>query len=137
VGSIIEWAGRAEPILADPGDVGRELKLIRAAMKRLEAREAGLTEQAKSLLASGKNVAGWHIERPPTPYAWLEDVTDAELEMMSQQLFKPRERITPTQAVDRKLISKETREQFAKRGPDGFRLVEDNAKYLAKIFAKQ
>jgi hypothetical protein len=133
----IDFAGRADPMVATPEQVGRELSLVREFVKRLEARETGLAAVAESMIRTGKNVPGWALEQSAGRLAWTQplEVVEGTARMLGKSLLKPPELITPTQAKDRKLLDAKVIDQYAARPNGAFKLTPHTNKSVRSKFA--
>jgi len=133
----IDFAGRADPMVASPEQVGRELSLVREFVKRLEARETGLAAVAEAMIRSGGNVPGWALEQSVGRLAWTQpiEVVEGTARMLGKSLLRPPELITPTQAKDRKLLDAKVIDQYAARPNGAFKLTPHTSKSVRSKFA--
>lgn len=98
--ALVDMSVSGQPIDLPPDALGTELRVIREALKRLEARETGLTEQALSLARRGVNVPHWRADYSYGRQRWM--MTPAEVIALGQNfgidLAKPTS-MTPLQAI--------------------------------------
>jgi hypothetical protein len=123
------------PTELTPEGVGSELRLLKQAEKMLQARIMGLTQQAISLLESGKKVLHFNLNKKIGRENW--NVTADEIislgEMFGVDLKKPIETLTPRQArlagIDEKIIK-----EYAERLPGAIELVPEDINKIKKLF---
>jgi hypothetical protein len=77
-----DYAGETIPVELPPEALGAELKRLRSAVKRIEARMDGLTAQAVSIIDRGGRVPGWIKEYVNSHERW--SVPDQEVRVMGQ-----------------------------------------------------
>lgn len=139
--SIMAFAGAAEPMLINPSDIGRELRLIQAARQRLKARQTGLEAQAEALLRAGRSVPFFRMEPGISRLKWFENVSPAEIEELVKTLspgktaLKPPALITPTQAIKGRVLDAFVTNEYASRPPGAMKLVPDDTAKAAKVFS--
>jgi hypothetical protein len=135
--NAVDFAGRADPMLRDAADIGRELKLVKEFIKRLEARETGLTAQAEALLRAGQRVPYFALESTAGRLAWTASVDEVEMlaRMQGKSALKPPELITPKQAVDRKILPDTLVREYASRPTGAVKLVPESNKTARKFTA--
>jgi len=106
IGNAIDFAGRADPMVSTPEDVGRELKIVQEFIKRLEARETGLSALAEAMIRQGKRVPYFSFEQTIGRLAWMGDIAVVEMvaQLNGKTIMAPAKPITPTQARDRKIL---------------------------------
>lgn len=135
--SIVDFSGTAEAVDLSPAAVGQELRILKEATKRLEARYTGLYEQASNLSRSGVSIAFWHMESGRGKFDWKSDTTTDKVadmgDLLGIPLRKPAKLITPTQAIkaglDESVVT-----LYADRPPGALRLVQDDMTAFRKIF---
>jgi hypothetical protein len=98
--NAVEESSRQQPAEMDLAALAVELRIVRAAVERLAARESGLAEQAQSILRSGRTVPGWAVERGQGRKRWTKPAQSVLMlgQMAGLNLAKPAEPITPLQA---------------------------------------
>lgn len=91
---------QAQPVTLPPHAVGLELRQINDAIKRLEARQTGLEEQALGLIRGGTSVPFFTCEHSSGRETWTVPVGQvlALGDNFGLDLRKPMEPITPAQA---------------------------------------
>ena len=131
-GNAIDFAGRPDPMAGTPEDVGRELKVVQEFIKRLEARETGLAALAETMIRQGKRVPYFSFEQTAGRLAWTAE--PAVLEMIAQlsgkTIMAPIKPITPTQAIQRKILADKIVNMYASRPNGAFKLVPDSTKTI-------
>lgn len=134
--SVLDFAGTAEPQTMPNWAVGQELRMVKAAIKLLEARYTGLHEHANAA-ARTEAIPHWSIEASAGKYKWREGVSHEHVAMMGDlmgvNLRKPTQLITPTQAIQ-KGIDKTALDSYAHRPAGALRLVPDDTTRTRKIF---
>ena len=138
VGAILDWTGRADPVLKTAGDIGRELRLVEDAQQRLKARQTGLAAQAEALLRQGRAVPFYTLQEGVGRLAWTAPL--AEVEALAQRggksVLAPPAMVTPTQARDRKLLPAEILAQYSERPRTGRVMVREETLGASKVFEK-
>lgn len=125
---------QAQPVVLPPHAVGLELRQIEDAIKRLEARQTGLEEQALGIIRSGVAVPFYSATHASGRERWSVPVNEVVLlgENLGANLRKPAEAITPAQArkagIDATVI-----QAYAETPKGALRLirVDDDAANLA------
>lgn len=130
IGSAIDFTGRADPMVSTPEDVGRELTVVQEYIKRLEARETGLSALASALINQGKRVPGFHFEQSVGRLVWTMplEVVEMTAKLAGKTALKPPELITPTQAKQRKIFADTLVKEYSDRPMGAFKLVPDSTK---------
>jgi Protein of unknown function (DUF2800) len=128
--NAIDFAGRPDPMPASPEDVGRELKVVQEFIKRLEARETGLAALAETMIRQGKRVPHFAFEQTVGRLAWTADTGVPEMlaQMAGKSIMAPAKPITPTQAIQRKILTDAIVSLYASRPNGAFKLVPDTNK---------
>jgi hypothetical protein len=133
----VDFAGRPDPMLRTPEQIGAELALVREAIKRLEARETGLSAVAESLIRGGQAVPYFHLEPTVGRLQWTvpNEVVEMSAQMVGKSVVKPMQIITPTQAKDRKILDTRVIAAYSDRPPGAMKLVRDTPKQARKFSA--
>lgn len=134
----VDFTGRPDPMVSTPEQIGRELALVQEFLKRLEARETGLSTMAENMLRAGHRVPNYSLEQSFGRLAWtapLEEI-EAVAQMAGKSLLAPPKLITPTQAKDRKLIDTRVMAAYADRPKGAFKLVRDSNTKTARKFSQ-
>lgn len=128
IGNAIDFAGRPDPMVSTPDDVGRELKVVQEFIKRLEARETGLTALAEGMLRQGKRVPHFKLEQFPGRVVWTMpiEVVEFTAQRTGKTVMAPPKPITPTQARQRKVLADALVSQYSDRPMGAFKLVPDS-----------
>jgi len=134
---IVDFAGRAEVHEMPREAVGAELRILKDALKILEARYTGLYEQASNLARGGFPIAHWGLRPGQGRWKWKDDVTPEQVaavgDLFGINLRKPEAVKTPTQCkqagVDEGVLN-----EYAHRPPGALRLVPDDTTRMRKIF---
>lgn len=99
----LDMAGETTPVELPPAALGLELDRIRTAIKRLEAREDGLQEQALAKIRQGVSVPPWTMGYVQSRERW--NVPPAEVfamgDIMGVELRAPLPPVTPAEARKR------------------------------------
>lgn len=116
--TVMTFAQYASSNDLDPGPLGVELHLIDKAMELLKGRRSGLAIQAEIYIKEGKRIPNWEMKPGRSNLAW-NDPQKAIIEgdAMGVNLRKEVVPITPTQALDRKLLDEATINELASRPP--------------------
>ena len=134
--SILDFAGTAEPQELPNWAVGQELRMLKDAIKLLEARYTGLYEHA-SAAARTEAIPHWGFEPGNGKYRWKDDTKPEHVaavgDLMGVDIRKPMQLITPTQAI-KKGIDATVISSYAHRPPGAMRLVPDDTIRTRKIF---
>lgn len=124
----IEYSSRGQAHALEGPALAYELMLLERLSKTIEARQTGLEEQAKAMLARGASIPGVMLERSVTRLKWNDDVKVDDVATLGMlagvDLIKPREPITPTQAKAKGLADGLVN-QYASRPPGAFKLKLD------------
>lgn len=107
VGAALDYVGAAMPDLATAQQIGTELVLLERAEQVIKARKAAAVERAEQLITSGEQVPGWQMA---TKYGRLNWSQPVEVVAAIVPNAVKTELITPTQAIQRKMITKEQAE---------------------------
>jgi hypothetical protein len=139
--SLVDFSGTAEIAELPNEAVGAELRILKEAIKRLEARYTGMYEQASNLGRSGHRVAFWQMQPTKGKLQWMQDTTVEGVasmgDLVNVDVRKAPALITPTQAI-KAGIDESVIMQYAHRPPGAMRLVQDDMTALRKTFgAKQ
>lgn len=123
------------PVDMPPEAMGLELRMLRAAMKRLEGRITGLEEQARIQLQQGRRVSFHALESVAGREAWTmpPDQVVALCKMLDIDVSKPGV-LTPKQARD-KGVPADLVASVSTR-PSALKLVEDDGSQARKVFGK-
>lgn len=135
--SIVDFSGTAELAPLSNEAMGQELRIIKDAIKRLEARYTGLYAQAAFLGKAGKPIPFWNMEPTKGKLGWMTNTTvetvGAMGDLLGIETRKPATLKTPTQVIaagiDEAIVL-----QYAERPRGAMRLVQDDATALRKIF---
>jgi len=124
----IEYSGKARHDNITPEGLSLELDVTERAKKLLDQRYTALVEEGLSMSKKGTIIPGWETRSVFTPLKWNADpivIGDA----MGLDLRQPAKPITPTQAIDRKLLPEATVKSLAARSQGGMKLKRvDNAR---------
>jgi hypothetical protein len=100
--ALVDMSLSGQPVDLPPLALGIELRVIRAAMKRLGARATGLEEAALVAARNGVDIPHWRAEYSKGREKWRDTTPISELvtlgEIYGVDLLKPPAAITPTQA---------------------------------------
>ena len=119
--SFIQAAELNDPTAAA---LGVELTLLDAAEKLVEARRKALAVMAESLVRSGQRVPGWEMKPGRSNLTWLDEAAAISAgDSAGVDLRKPAKPITPTQAIQRKLLAEPVVNMLASRPPAAMKLA--------------
>lgn len=136
--SLVDFSGTAEVRDMPDAAVGSELRILKEAIKRLEARYTGLYEHASNLARNKHTIAHWSMQPGQARLKWKDDVTPEKVVAMGDlfgiDLRKPLAVKTPTQCiqagVDKGIIDGD----YAHRPQGAMRLTPDDTVRTRKIF---
>lgn len=133
---VVHFSGMAEAVALTPAQMGAEYTVLCNAFKILEARKTVLGAMVEDQVRKGVRVPGWGMESKKSPRAWLvdKDVVIATGALIGVNLAKPPEPITPTQALERKILDEETLKGLASRPPDSMKLKPISTALTRRIF---
>ncbi len=136
--NLVDFAGTAEAHELPNESVGQELRILKEAIKRLEARATGLYEQASNLARGGFPVAHWGLQPGAGRLKWRDDTNVEALAAMGDlfniNIRKPTALKTPTQAIQAGFDKSMIETNYAHRPPGAMRLVPDDTTRTRKIF---
>jgi len=132
---VIESSGVSVPLDMSPAVMGMLLRQVRDGIKRLEAIETGLEQQALAAIRSGRRVTGWHAEAGAGRERWRVSYDEvlALGAAMGVEVAKPA-LITPKQAVKAGL-PREVVDCYTETPAGEVKLVADDGR-LACVFGK-
>lgn len=133
--SAIEISYLNVPDELSPNEIGNQLRLLKHAATLLDARISGLSEQALSLIKSGKRVSHFTAIASAGRERWKSSITEVLLlgQMLGFDLSKPQEAITPKQAI--KLgLSESVIKSYSETLTGALKLVESNS-VSKKVFS--
>jgi hypothetical protein len=137
VGNIVDFVGQRDLMSQSPDDVGRELRILHIAAKRLNARITGKETQALELMKQGKRVPFYKTDSTNPHVKWIKSVAEIEALGMiyGKKLIKDPEPITPRQAImlgiDAAVI-----DGYSQRPHGSTKLVPDSTENASKVFAQ-
>ena len=138
--SIVDFSMTAELLRLDPVSMGQELRILRAAMRRLEARETGLAAQVEATIRAGERVPFFSMEPKQSRQVWLDDAGIEERVNLGLSvgvdIRKPPETFTPRQAIDAG-IDERIIALYSHRPPGAMTLKEDDPKATRKALSQQ
>lgn len=119
----LEMSYAGVPLELKPEALGLELKLLREAQKRIEARVSGLEAHAEALLRKGTTIPGWALYPSYARERWREGTESQVLRIgayYNANLAKPAQPVSPAQA--RKLLPSQVVAMFAHKPSTGVKL---------------
>jgi hypothetical protein len=124
----IDFTGRPDPMVANADQVGKELVLVQEFIKRLEARETGLSAMAEGMIKAGQRVPFYSLKQSEGRLAWIVPVETVEMtaQMFGKSALQTPKLITPTQAKDRRILDTRVISEYSARPMGGFKLVRDS-----------
>ena len=116
--------------------VGHELRSVQRAIGKLEMRERGLIEQAKSLLRNGAVVPFYQLEATKSRRIWIKSVPEIAAfgTMFGVDLLKPPEVVTPTQAKALKKLDPDLIDSYSGQSNGEIKLVPIDNLLVKKAF---
>lgn len=128
----VEMSYAGVPLELDGPALGSELRLLKDAKQRLDARITGLEMQAESMIRTGQVVPGWSIEPTYARERWTnEDQLLALAPYYNVKLAKPTRAITPKQAIKAGLPA-EVVAAFSHRPSTGVKLTQIDSRSIRK-----
>lgn len=121
----VDFVDDPEPLDREPRALGEELKLLQYVKKQVEKRISGLETEVEHLTRTGK-ITGWILKRKVGSMKWLYDA-EKLISLFGVDLSKPVDTITPKQAIDRKILTKDVVEGITHRPDGGEKLVLDDS----------
>lgn len=106
--TVMAFAQQADSHDLQPGPLAVELQLIDEATKLLEGRRSALAIRAEAYIKEGKRVPNWEMKPGRSNLTWIDpQKAIIEGDAAGVNIRKPIEPITPTQAIDRNLLSED------------------------------
>lgn len=138
VANIVDYSGRPELMPLDATAMGHELRILDAALQRLEARRTGLAVAVESTMRAGARVPFYEMAPGRSPLRWKKGVTPQEVaefgDLIGMELRKPLEVMTPTQCVDAGIDEETIKGEYAERGPAALKLKATDTTAATKAF---
>lgn len=138
-GHVIDYSGKPELVPLDATAIGQELRIVDAALQRLEARREGLAVAAEATIRAGQNVPHYELGPGRSNLTWREGVTPDEIadygDLIGLQLRKPMAVFTPTQCVDAGVSETAILQDYAYRPPAGLKLKQSKPVEVRKALA--
>jgi hypothetical protein len=128
-GYALEYAGTASHSEITPEQVALELEVVGRASKMLSQRLAALEEYGLSI----GGVPGWEAHQSTGNLAWTPTDPIAIGDAMGVDLRGPVKPVTPTQAIARKILTKDTVAALASRPMGGMKLKRTDPKKVERI----
>ena len=133
---VVQFAGSAEPVALSPAQIGAELTVLAAALEILTSRHLALSVLADQTIRGGADVPGWGLKPGKSNLAWHSPADIISYgDMLGIDLRQPQAPITPTQALDRKLLDEESVKALASRPPAGMKLTAISTSLTRRIFS--
>jgi hypothetical protein len=133
--TAIETAYAGVPLELEPRALGNELRMLKDAAKKLDARITGLETQADQMLRKGSVIPGWVLAPTFARETWREG-TEAEVitlgQVMHVNVTKPLKAITPAQA--RKVLPSAIVAMYAHKPSTGVKIVPQDPYEARKAF---
>lgn len=134
--SAIERSGQVMPMELPPQAVGIELRMLKRAFKKLEARITGMEAQALGLIKSGVRVPHFMAESEPGRERWTRPPEEiAEMGKLFSVDLQKRAVVTPNQARKMGVLA-DVVDAYAERPHSAVRLKLDDGSKAAKVFGK-
>lgn len=136
---MIDFSGTPELQPLDSDAMGSELKLLDAALQRLNGRRTGLAVAVESTIRAGKRVPFYELSPGRSNLAWRDGVTPEEVAMFGElcnvNVRKPLAVFTPKQCVDAGINETAILQDYAYRPPAGLKLTPIDTTAATKAFA--
>jgi hypothetical protein len=135
--TAMDVAGGLVSLELDETALGSELRMLKRSAAVLDARIAGLEEQAMATLRDGKRVPFFYMEQAAGREVWTKPVDEVLVlgELFGKNLAKPVTPVTPNQArklgIDATVIS-----QYSDRPKGAFKLVPEDTRNARRIFGR-
>lgn len=138
VANIVDYSGRPELMPLDATAMGHELRILDAALQRLEARRTGLAVAVESTIRAGARVPFYEMAPGRSALKWKDGVTPEEIaefgDLIGMELRKPMAVMTPTQCVDAGMDEDTIKGEYAERPPAALKLKATNTTAATKAF---
>lgn len=135
--TALEVAYMGDPYELDGAALGDELRRMKAAAKKLDARITGLETQADAMLRKGTVIPGWVLAASYARETWQQG-TEAQIialgKLQGVDVTKPVKAITPAQA--RKILPASMVAMFAHKPSTGVRLTKQDPYEAKKAFTQ-
>lgn len=129
VASIIDYAGTAEDSTLTGAGLAYELQVVKDAASVIAHRSTALEAYVTERLKQGDIVPGYNVTQTPGPLAWDTNPIDIIGDSVAQDA-KP---ITPTQAINRKILTENQVKLMASRTLGAFKLRKINLNSAKRI----
>lgn len=137
--NVLDYSGAAELMPLDVESMGQELRIVDAALQRLNARRTGLAVAVESTIRAGKRVPFYELGPGRSNLKWKPGVTPQEIadfgDLIGIQLRKPLEVFTPTQCVDAGVDEAAIKQDYAERPPAPLKLQPIDTTKVDKAIA--
>jgi len=131
-GAALDYSGTAGILEQTPDSIAWELSAIERALPMLKQRQVALEETAMQMVKTGQIVPGYETRQVYGSLAWNVDAIQAG-DALGVDLRQDPKPITPTQTIQRKLLTEPMVKQFAARKPGAFALKKINMKAIRSI----
>lgn len=130
---VLDFAQKPEVQIQSNVELAYDLDITTEAVTLLKHRLTALEARAEASLKRGDLLPGWVLSQKTNPLSWMiKDPIQAGIDI-GVDLAKPSEPITPTQAVNRKLLSKEMVAMMTERKPGKFVLKRQSLENIKRI----
>lgn len=138
-GCVIDYSGEPELVPLDATAIGQELRLVDAAIQRLEGRREGLAVAAEATIRAGQTVPHYELAPGRSNLTWREGVTPQEIadygDLIGIELRKPMAVFTPTQCVDAGVSETAILKDYAYKPPAALKLKASKSVEVRKALA--
>ena len=135
VSHAIDLAGTASQSEITGAELAHSLATTKRACELITHRLTAMETYALEHIRRGNRVPGYHSRQTYRPLSWdIENPVQAGMEM-GVDLAKVEEPITPTQAINQKLITKEQMVFMASKKMGAFKLKPENLSFAKKLIA--
>ena len=129
IAELIDYAGTAAVVDMDGPSLAHELNSVKNAMDMINHRYIALEAHASERIKTGNIVPGYQVKQVYGSLAWDTD----PLEIMGAALAQDTKPITPTQAIDRNILTENQVKLMASRKLGKFTLKKENLNFAKEI----
>jgi len=132
----LERAYEGDPFELPPPALGDELRRLKDAAKKIDARISGLETQAEHALRAGVVIPGWSLTASYARETWIDGGAAQIItlgQLMGVNVAKPLKPVTPNQA--RKLLPTNIVAMYAHKPSTGVRLTKTDPYEAQKAFS--
>lgn len=136
--NAIEESGKLQIEMIPNEHLKVQLEIMKTAKDRICDQLTGLESQIESQILAGQVVPGLATDNPPGRLNWTKP--DSEIialgKLMNADLVTGVKLLTPTQAINKKLIDESVIKAYASRKPGKTKIVNSDESKAARVFGK-